>query len=159
MKTILRLCTGVVAALVLCQCSATPQSRIERNPQIYSQLNSKDRQLAASGTVREGMTRDAVYLAWGRPDRVSMGTNRGRAIETWTYLGERPVSTFSMGFGSGFGRGPYWGGGPWGWGGWGYGGYGGGYWGGGPSVTYVPYTHGVVEFSNGRVTRWMTTPR
>lgn len=157
MKTrVLRLCAGLFAALLLSQCASTPESRISRNPQLYNQLGERDRQLVASGHVREGMNRDAVYLAMGRPDRVSVGTNRGRSVESWTYLGQRPVSTMSMGFGWGSGWGPYWGGGPWGWG---WGGYPYSYLGGGPAVTYVPYTHSVVDFTNGRVTRWMTTPR
>lgn len=157
MKTFLgRLCTGVIAALVLSQCVATPQSRIEKNPQLYSQLGARDRELVSNGRIREGMDRHAVYLALGRPDRVSVGSNKGRAVESWTYLGQRPVSTMNMrmGYGWGGGWGPYWGGGPWGWG---WGGY--PYWGGGPAVTYVPYTQATVDFTNGRVTRWMTTPR
>lgn len=157
MKTILyRLCAAALTAVALCQCAATPQSRIERNPQLYSQLGSRDRELVASGTIREGMNRDAVYLAMGKPDRVSAGSSRGKKIESWTYLGQRPVSTMNVGFGWGNGWGPYWGAGPWGMG---WGGYPYSYWGGGPAVTYVPYTHSIVDFTNGRVTRWMTTPR
>lgn len=159
-NSVLKLCLGLCGALLLSQCAATPQSRIQRNPQLYSQLSTRDRQMVASGTIREGMTRDSVYLAWGRPDRVSVGTNRGREVESWIYLGQRPVSTYNVGFGWGggwgaWGGGPYWGGGPWGYGGLGYGPY----WGGGPSITYLPYTQAVVEFTNGRVTRWQSAPR
>lgn len=166
---VLKLCAGVCGALLLSQCVATPQSRIERNPQLYSQLSTRDRQHVASGTIREGMTRDAVYLAWGKPDRVSTGVHKGRAMESWVYLGQRPVTTYNMGFGfgGGWGGNPYWGGGRFGYGwgggigGWGpYGGLGPySYWGGGPSVTYVPYTQAVVEFTVGRVTSWMAAPR
>lgn len=158
MKTTLsRLCTGLIAVLLLSQCAATPQSRIERNPQLYGQLAARDQQLVTRGTIREGMTRDAVYLAWGRPDRVAVGSARHRTVESWTYLGQQPVSTMNMGYGWGAGLGswgPYWGGGPWGWSRGGY-----GYWGGGPSITYVPYTQAVVEFTSGRVSRYLTTPR
>lgn len=152
-----RLCAGLIGALLLSQCAATPQSRISRNPQIYGELSARDQQSVANGMIREGMTRDAVYLAWGRPDRVSVGSNRGRKIESWTYVGQRPVSTMNVGMGFGWGGGPFWGGGPLGWGGYGWGGY--PYWGGGPSVTYIPYTQGVVEFTSGRVTKWLNTPR
>lgn len=164
MKTyVLKACAGLLGAVLLSQCVATPQSRIEKNPQLYSQLGSRDRQMVASGSIREGMNRDAVYLAWGRPDRVSVGTHKGRAVESWTYLGQKPVNTYSMGFGYGGGWGgyPYWGAGRfgYGWGG-GIGGWGGyPYWGGGPSVTYIPYTQAVVEFTSGRVTSWMASPR
>jgi len=153
MKAILRFSLGMFAALLLSQCvSSTPQSRIERNPQLFSRLSAKDRQLVTGGVIREGMSRDAVFLAWGSPDRVSAGTNRGREVESWSYVGQRPVRTFNMGMGFGYGGwGPYWGG-PYGWGGYPY-------WGGGPSVMYVPYTAGVVEFTRGRVTRWMASPQ
>jgi hypothetical protein len=153
MKTsLLRACLGLCATLLLTQCGSTPQSRIERNPQMFAQLGAKDRQLVNSGVIREGMTRDAVFLAWGRPDSISTGTNRGRATENWTYIGERPVRTMNMSMGFGFGG--------WGYGGWGPYGWGGSpYWGGGPTVTYVPYTAGVVEFSGGRVVRWSATAR
>ncbi len=99
------------------------------------------------------MGRDAVFLAWGRPDSVSVGANRGRQTESWTYFGQRPVRTITMNMGFGFGGfSPYaWG--PYGWG------YPYPYWGGGPAVTYVPYTAGLVEFSGGRVNHWTSTSR
>lgn len=155
MKTfLLRSSLGLIAALLLSQCAVTPQTRIDNNPQMFAQLSAKDRQLVTSGVIREGMTRDAVFLAWGRPDSVTHGTNRGRATDLWTYIGQRPVSTMNMSMGMG------WGYGGWGYGGWGPYGWGGNpYWGGGPSVTYIPYTAGVVEFSNGRVVRWTATRR
>lgn len=158
-STLLRLCAGFAALVLLTQCASTPQSRIEDNPQLYSDLTKRDRDLVTAGTIREGMTRDAVFLAWGKPSSVSVGTQSGRKMEMWSYTGQRAVNSVNMGFGMGYGYGrlgigPYWGAGPMGWG-WG-GGY--PYW-GGSSVTYVPYTQAQVEFTNGRVTRWMTTPR
>ena len=108
MKTpsFLRFSLGLLAALLLVQCaSSTPQTRIHRNPQLYANLSTRDRQLVNSGVIREGMTRDAVFLAWGRPDSVTAGTNRGRETENWTYVGQRPVRTMSMSMGMGFGFG------------------------------------------------------
>ncbi len=162
-NSVLKLCAGLCGVLLLSQCVATPQSRIQRNPQLYSQLGDRDRQMVASGSIREGMTRDAVYLAWGKPDRVATGTHKGRAVESWTYVGQRPVTSYNMGFGLGGGWGgfPYWGAGGmgYGWGG-GFGGWGPySAWGGGPMVTYIPYTQAVVEFTKGRVTSWMSAPR
>jgi len=155
MKIFTRILPAFFAALLLSQCvSATPQKRIERNPQLFSQLGNRDRQMVSSGVIREGMSRDAVFLAWGRPDRVTVGTTRGKEVEAWTYLRERAVRTvnFNAGFGYG-GWGPYGGFGPFG--GFGWGGH--PFWGGGPTVTYIPYTAGVVEFSAGRVTKWAAT--
>lgn len=153
MKTsILRTCLGLMAAVLFSQCVSSPQSRIENNPQMYAQLSTRDRELVSSGVIREGMTRDAVFLAWGRPDSITRGTNRGRATESWTYIGERPVRTMNMSVGWGYGGWGYGGWGPYGWGGYPY-------WGAGPSVTYIPYTAGVVDFSAGRVVRWQATAR
>lgn len=73
-----------LAALFLSACS-TPQSRIEANPGIVARLSPADRSLAASGRVREGMNKDAVFIAWGRPDRIYRGTQGGRQLEAWIY--------------------------------------------------------------------------
>ncbi len=165
MKTpsFLRLCLAVVIATFFVQCASTPQTRIEKNPEMFSKLSAKDRQLISHGLIREGMTRDAVFLAWGRPDTVSVGVNRGRQSENWTYEGQRPVRSMSMNMGFGYGG--------FGYGGYGYGGYGGfggfgpygygGYpmWGGGSAVTYIPYTAGTADFVGGRVVSWKSTAR
>jgi hypothetical protein len=155
---LLRILPALCTALLLSQCAnSTPQKRIERNPQLFSQLNSRDREMVSGGVIREGMTRDAVFLAWGRPDSVSVGKDRGKEVEGWRYVGQRPVQTMHMNAGFGWGG---WGGGGLGWGGCGPYGWGGGpFWGGGPSVVYVPYTSGVVEFRSGHVTKWVTTQR
>ncbi len=147
-----RFLLGLFTAVLLSQCVSTPQTRIERNPQLFSQLSPRERQLVSDGIIREGLTRDAVFLAWGRPDRVSAGANRGKELETWIYLSERPVRTMNMSLGYGHR----------GWGGYDYGGWGGypsPYGTMGPSVLYMPYTAGLVEFTNDRVTRWMANPR
>ena len=104
------------------------------------------------------MTRDAVFLAWGRPDSVAVGVSRGRESESWTYEGQRPVRSMSLGMGLGFGS--YGGFGPYGYGGWGPYGFGGfPYYGGGSAVTYIPYTSGVAEFVGGRVVSWKSIKR
>ena len=160
MKTSLlaRLCMAVTAAVLFVQCSSsTPKTRIEKNPQMYAKLNQKEQHLVTHGLICEGMGRDAVFLAWGRPDSVSVGVDRGRESESWTYEGQRPVRSMSMGMGMGMGMGGW---GPYGYGGWGPYGFGGfPYWSNGTSVTYVPYTSGVAEFVGGRVVSWKSTKR
>ncbi|MBB5031089.1 hypothetical protein [Prosthecobacter vanneervenii] len=157
MKTsfLTRLCLAVAAAVLFVQCSSTPQTRIEKNPQMFTKLSPKERHLVTHGLICEGMGRDAVFLAWGRPDSVSVGVNRGRESENWTYEGQQPVRSMNMGLGMGFG-----GWGPYGYGGWGPYGFGGfPYWNSGTSVSYVPYTAGVVEFVGGKVVSWKSTKR
>ena len=157
-----RLLLALFAAVLVSSCAnSTPKGRIERNPQLFNALSSKDRDLVYSGTIREGMTRDAVFLAWGAPDETSVGRKGGRDVEQWGYLGQRAVRTNSLNMGWGGGFGPYsrfgyggcggFGGGPLGYG------YGPGF-GYGPgmssSVMYIPYTAGTVTFRSGRVSEW-----
>lgn len=148
----------LAAIMLLSSCaSSSPQSRIESNPQLFNKLGAKDRELVTQGMIREGMTKDAVFLSWGAPDQTTAGRKGGREVEEWTYLGQRPVRTMSMNVGFGYGYGGRCG--PWGYGPWGYGGP----WGFGPGwgtdVVYVPYTAGVVGFRSGRVIEWKAASR
>ncbi len=77
---------GIAAsALVLASCSTT-ETRISGNPEIYQSLSARDQVLVSQGQIRDGMSRNAVWLAWGSPDRKIFGNMRGRATETWIYL-------------------------------------------------------------------------
>ena len=92
------------------------------------------------------MGKDAVFLAWGRADRVSSGTHEGKPLERWSYKGYEAVhgGYFGFGIGGGFaGPRPYLGGG------YGYDTF---YQ---PTVNYVPYEARRVDFTNGRVIGWV----
>jgi hypothetical protein len=78
----LGLATG---ALVLTSCS-TPQTRISEHPDLYQTLSHRDQALVAQGQVRIGMSRTAVWLAWGSPDRKIVGNMGGGPTETWIYI-------------------------------------------------------------------------
>jgi hypothetical protein len=76
---------GVAAsALVLAGCSTT-ETRISNHPEIFQRLSPRDQALAREGKIREGMSQDAVWVAWGTADQKATGTARGRAVETWIY--------------------------------------------------------------------------
>jgi hypothetical protein len=159
MKTpFLSLCSAALAALLLSSCVApsTPQSRIAARPEAYNSLPASQRSLIDQGKIKEGMTKDAVYLAWGQPDRVRESSSGGRKTESWLYEGYDPVYTQHVDIG---------------YGGYGYGGYGhgrrgryGGFYdcypyGGssyavGTEVNYIPYVARTVDFRNGKVTGW-----
>lgn len=143
---------SVLAVILLSQCASTVERRIERNPALYASLSTQDQQLVRQRQLREGMAKDAVFLAVGKPDRVASGRKNGKDYERWTYLGTETVTTQTFGLGMG------------GWGGWG------GAWGGcgpffdpffmgGPMVTYIPYEAAWVDFVNGRVSGWQSSPR
>ncbi len=73
---------------------ATVQSRISAHPEIYQSLSPQDQALVSQGRIREGMTQNAVWLAWGSPEQKMVGAARGRPVETWLYLGFGTVAVF-----------------------------------------------------------------
>jgi hypothetical protein len=74
-----------ISALVLASCSTT-ETRISGHPEIYQSLSPNDQALVSQGQIRDGMSPNAVYLAWGSPDRKIVGNMRGRPTETWIYV-------------------------------------------------------------------------
>lgn len=140
----------IIQAFFLCGCQTGAETRIQKNPELYGKLSSKDKERVLLGEIREGMTDEAVFLAWGRPDRVLSGSRSGSATEKWAYFDSVPVSSFSYGYGSGYVH-PFYSR---------YGvhpryGYGfGPYWGYGTGVDFVQQISKQVEFRNGRVTAW-----
>lgn len=140
---------SAAALALLASCTSPIVKRIERNPEIYNSLSTRHKELVQQGRVEEGMSKQAVFIAWGRPDRASKGSKSGKSYEKWSYTGYDAAYTR----------------------GWGYGGYPGGYWGRGygrscyydhaffyePMTTYVPYEAARVEFLSGRVSAWSTS--
>lgn len=143
----------MVLAIGLVSCASSIERRIAANPDLYSKLADSDKVLINQGRIREGLSKEGVFLAWGRPDQVAGGSQKGVKLEKWTYVGTQPVYTDT--FGSGFGVGRY------GYGrGFGYCGPWDPYWGGyGPMVTYVPYKAASVTFRGNRVTEYLTGPQ
>ena len=106
------------SALILTSCETT-QDRISKHPEIYQRLSASDQALVSQGQIRAGMSQNAVWLAWGGPERKIIGNMRGQPTETWIYI---TYETAPYPYG-----GPY---GPWGWG-----------YGFGPSVAFVRTHH------------------
>src|ERR1700758_1686929 len=73
-----------MGALILTSCS-TPQTRISEHPDLYQSLLHRDQALVSQGQIRIGMSRTAVWLAWGSPDRKIIGNMGGGRTETWIY--------------------------------------------------------------------------
>ena len=72
------------SAIVLTSCSTT-ETRISDHPEIFQTLSPRDQELTKAGKIREGMSQNAVWLAWGAPDQKATGVARGRPVETWIY--------------------------------------------------------------------------
>ena len=123
-----------VLALLLTSCASPVQRRITRNPALYSQLSESDKQRVQRGEIREGMSKDAVFFMWGKPDRVSNGTREGKQFERWSYTDYEPIYRPMI-----------------------YGGYGlyDPYLYGGPTVDYVPTQGASVEFVAGKVSGFL----
>ena len=124
-------------AQVSCQ-TATPLTRIDQNPVMFRMLSPEHQVLVQQGRICEGMSKDAVFLAWGMPEgRPVVGQNGKVHFEKWVYTCMRPVMVER----------PYWGGF-----------YGsacrGMYWNGGWDTAYVPEVCATVTFENGRVIAW-----
>ena len=143
MKLLTRLFLLLPAALFAACATATPQGRMAAYPQLVQSIPQDQQALVQQGVIREGMSRDAVFIALGRPNRVLRGSENGRETEIWRYTELTPVYGTAVGFGGGWGP----------WGGWcGPG------WGWGPGVAmgpdFLPVTAAVIRFVNGRVVSW-----
>lgn len=138
MKVLKWMVPVVIAALVTACQSPSPVSRIAENPVLYQSLSPSEQSLVQQGQICRGMSPEAVFLAWGRPNtKPYVGEKDGRRIERWVYTQERPVTIFTDNWPA-----PYWG--P----------YGGWYGGMGMSTAYVPENAASVLFENGKVVSW-----
>src|SRR5690606_1557795 len=91
-------------ALCLTSCTTNPiEKRIKKHPERFAALTDKEKENVRRGVVSEGMSTDAVFLAWGRPGQVLSGSRHGRERERWAYFRSAPVSTVSFGYGSYYG--------------------------------------------------------
>jgi hypothetical protein len=92
-------------ALFLSGC-ATIDSRISQHPEIFQSLSPSDQALVRQGHIREGMTQDAVWLAWGSPEQRGFGRMKGRQTETWiyrAYYNDYAYGPYPYGYGYGYG--------------------------------------------------------
>ena len=156
MKLTIKHFLAPAAALLLASCASPIERRIETNPKLYQALPPAQQQKVQQGEIAEGMSKQAVFLAWGRPDRAAKGSKNGKTYERWSYTGYSPTTVGYGGVGYGYG-------------GWGYGGGFG--WGGyyrpygyydpiyfyEPAIDLVPYEARRVEFQNNRVTEYSRT--
>ncbi len=106
MKRYIALLLGVVLTVGLSSCASTPNTRIERNPGKFSQLPPYQQSLVEQGRIQKGMSKDGVYLAMGKPDRVSYGASQDGDFEEWNYYSLQPIVTnhFQNFWGWGCGR-------------------------------------------------------
>jgi hypothetical protein len=98
--------SAACSALFLAACSTT-ETRISSHPEIFQRLSENDRALVSQGKIRNGMSQEAVFLAWGAPDAKTTSVVQGRPAETWVYTAIAS-SPYPYGWGPGYyGRGYY----------------------------------------------------
>jgi outer membrane protein assembly factor BamE (lipoprotein component of BamABCDE complex) len=100
-----------LAGLALVGCSS-PDSRIAANPAAFAALNPQQQALVKAGQVGIGMNMDAVKLALGDPDRVTLRADASGETQTWHYVTYEAdgVFLYSGFYHRGYGRrGGWWG--------------------------------------------------
>ncbi|HEX8679122.1 MAG TPA: hypothetical protein VF683_04145 [Chthoniobacterales bacterium] len=75
---------AVSFSFLLAGCT-TIDTRIAERQEAFRSMSPADQALVQQGKVREGMPKDAVYIAWGPPSQRIPGRNRGQVVETWVY--------------------------------------------------------------------------
>ena len=79
------LLAGGLALLCGCATSSIEKRRAQR-PEAYAALSSDARAQVDRGEIAEGMDTNAVFIAWGRPTKITTRSgNDRREIEWWYY--------------------------------------------------------------------------
>ncbi len=78
--------TGLAAAAFAIAGCSTPDSRIAANPQAFNSLPPQQQALVRVGQVAIGMSMEAVKLALGDPDRVTIRTDAQGEGQIWHYV-------------------------------------------------------------------------
>ena len=87
----------LVAVTFLCGCATTIEDRRKERLSVYSQLPPEMQALVDKGQIKVGMPKDAVYIAWGKPDQIIQSESDQGRTETWIYYGSslRPYHYWS----------------------------------------------------------------
>ena len=90
----------LLLATFLCGCATTIEDRRKERLAAYSALPSETQALVDQGKIKVGMPKDAVYIAWGKPDQIVQSESDQGHSETWLYHGStlRPYHYWSYGF-------------------------------------------------------------
>jgi hypothetical protein len=83
--TIFKAAATAFCAMLLVSC-ATPESRIKDSPDVFARLNPDEQALVKAGKVAPGFDMDAVKLALGDPDRVTIHTDSTGTHQIWHFV-------------------------------------------------------------------------
>ncbi len=105
MTTAPRLLLPSLALALLLSACATPQSRIERNPDSFQALTAEQQALVKAGKIAIGFSEAAVKLALGEPQRITKRTTGKGDKLVWRYV-DRENSNADVAFTGYYGGGP-----------------------------------------------------
>jgi len=77
----------LLSLVILCGCASTIEDRRKEMLTAYSAMPAETQALVDAGRIKIGMPKDAVYIAWGKPDQVIQGESSEGATEAWIYHG------------------------------------------------------------------------
>jgi hypothetical protein len=83
--SVFKLAAIAFCAVLLVSC-ASPESRIKDSPDVFARLNPDEQALVKQGKVAPGFDMDAVKLALGDPDRVTIHTDSTGTHQIWHYV-------------------------------------------------------------------------
>ena len=74
-------------AVTGCVTRSTVQSRVQEQQSAFQALSPEVQQLVMQGRIQAGMSTNAVYMAWGKPDEVLESGDAHGNYTTWVYRG------------------------------------------------------------------------
>jgi hypothetical protein len=87
LKTWLVFSFAVVVAVGTGCATSTIESRKAERSGAYNNLTTEQMGSVDAGQIKVGMSMDAVYIAWGKPNQVLMSETSAGPIVTWIYTG------------------------------------------------------------------------
>jgi len=81
----LGLMLGVLGGIVALTGCATPETRIQKNPEVFARLTPRQQDLIKQGQAGVGFDPEMVKLALGEPDRIVTRTDAQGTTEIWSY--------------------------------------------------------------------------
>ncbi len=86
----------LVCAVALTSCINPIQARVSAYPGMYEKLKPAEKEAVNSGAVKDGMSKNAVYFAWGAPWRMGLVKRDGKIFERWGYGGMYAPSYYGV---------------------------------------------------------------
>jgi hypothetical protein len=74
-----------VVASLLAGCESARVARIRQNPELFASLDPFSQHLIKQGLFNKGFSTEAVYMALGKPNAITVTESPDGRLETWVY--------------------------------------------------------------------------